>query len=193
MEEFPVILFPTSESWAEWLEINGNLPGLWVRIAKKGSNIQSISYDEALNIALCYGWIDGLKKTWDKDSWIQRFTPRKPKSNWSRINREKAEKFIAEGKMKPQGFKIIELAKESGTWDNAYDSQSNSKIPDDFREALEKNPDASDFFKTLESVNRYAILYRIQTTKTQQKRAEKISGFIEMLNKKEKIHNVKNL
>lgn len=184
----PVVLFETMETWAEWLEQNGETTGIWVRLAKKGSGVKSIDYFQALEVALCYGWIDGIKKTWDDVSWVQRFTPRKPASKWSKINKEKVLKLIEAGKIKPSGLAVIEVAKKKGTWDTAYESQKNTKIPDDLQAELDKNPEAAEFFSSLKSVNRYAIIYRLQTARTPELRASRLAGFIEMLNKKEKIY-----
>lgn len=184
----PVVLFETMETWAEWLEQNGETTGIWVRLAKKSSGVKSIDYFQALEVALCYGWIDGIKKTWDDVSWVQRFTPRKPASKWSKINKEKVLKLIEAGKMKPSGLAVIEVAKKKGTWDTAYESQKNTKIPDDLQAELDKNPEAAEFFSSLKSVNRYAIIYRLQTARTPELRASRLAGFIEMLNKKEKIY-----
>lgn len=188
-DNLPIILFETEQDWIDWLEENGNEPGVWVQIAKKNSGIISISYQQALDVALCYGWIDGLKNKFDEKTFIQRFTARKPNSKWSKINRTKAEQFITEGKMRPSGLAAIEVAKQKGTWDTAYDSQSSITIPEDFQSELDNNPQAAEFFKTLESVNRYAILYRLQTARTPELRAKKLKHFIEMLLRKEKIHN----
>lgn len=185
----PVVLFETMETWAEWLEQNGETTGIWVRLAKKGSGVKSIDYFQALEVALCYGWIDGIKKTWDDVSWVQRFTPRKPASKWSKINKEKVLKLIEAGKMKPSGMAVIEVSKKKGTWENAYESQKNTKIPDDLQAELDKNPEAAEFFSSLKSVNRYAIIYRLQTARTPELRAKKLAEFVEMLNKKEKIYN----
>ena len=184
----PVVLFETMELWAAWLEQNAGTTGIWVRLAKKNSGVKSIDYFQALEVALCYGWIDGIKKTWDDVSWVQRFTPRKPASKWSKINKEKVLKLIEDGKMKPSGLAVIEISKKKGTWDNAYESQRNTKIPDDLQAELDKNPEISEFFSSLKSVNRYAIIYRLQTARTPELRAKKLAEFIEMLNKKEKIY-----
>lgn len=185
----PVILFESQEKWTEWLEENQGTAGLWVRLAKKASGIKSIDYFEALEVALCYGWIDGLKRPWDDVSWVQRFSPRKPASKWSKINKEKALKLIDSGRMRPSGMEIIEISKKKGTWDTAYDSQKNTKMPDDLQAELGKNPEAAEFFNSLNSVNRYAIIYRLQTARTPEIRANKLAGFIDMLNQKKKIHN----
>lgn len=189
-DNLPVVLFETKESWSNWLDEFGNTTGIWVRIAKKKSNIVSVTYQQALEVALCYGWIDGLKKAFDEDTWIQRFSPRKATSLWSKINRDKAEELIAEGKMRPAGFDIIKVAKEKGTWQNAYDSQKNAKVPGYFKTELEKNPEAAEFFKTLDSINRYAIIFRLQTARTPELRAKRLNQFIEMLKREEKIHKL---
>lgn len=185
----PVVLFETEESWGACLEQNAGTTGIWVRLAKKNSGVKSIDYFQALEVALCYGWIDGIKKTWDDVSWVQRFTPRKPASKWSKINKEKVLKLIEDGKMKPSGMAVIEISKKKGTWDNAYESQKNTKIPDDLQAELDKNPEAAEFFSSLKSVNRYAIIYRLQTARTPELRAKKLADFVEMLIKKEKIYN----
>lgn len=185
----PVILFKDEEHWSSWLEENGEENGVWVRIAKKNSGVISITYQEAVDVGICYGWIDGQKQKFDENTYAQRFTPRKPKSNWSKINKDKALQFIAEGKMKYAGLVTIENAKKAGTWDKAYDSQSTIKVPADFQKVLKENPKAEAFFKTLNSVNRFAILYRIQTAKTSELRKEKMEKFVEMLSQKKKIHD----
>ena len=184
----PVVLFETMELWAAWLDQNAGTTGIWVRLAKKNSGVKSIDYFQALEVALCYGWIDGIKKTWDDVSWIQRFTPRKPASKWSKINKEKVLKLIEDGKMKPSGLAVIEISKKKGTWDNAYESQKNTKIPDDLQAELDKIPEIAEFFSSLKSVNRYAIIYRLQTARTPELRAKKLAQFVEMLNKKETIY-----
>jgi len=184
-----VVLFETMETWTAWLDQNAGTTGIWVRLAKKNSGVKSIDYFQALEVALCYGWIDGIKKTWDDMSWVQRFTPRKPASKWSKINKEKVLKLIDAGKMKPSGMAVIEISKKKGTWDTAYDSQSNTKVPDDLQAELDKNPEAAEFFSSLKSVNRYAIIYRLQTARTPELRAKKLAEFVEMLTKKDKIYN----
>ena len=183
----PVVLFETMELWAAWLDQNAGTTGIWVRLAKKNSGVKSIDYFQALEVALCYGWIDGIKKTWDDVSWIQRFTPRKPASKWSKINKEKVLKLIDDGKMKPSGLDVIEISKKKRTCDTAFESQRNTKIPDDLQAELDKNPEAAEFFSSLKSVNRYAIIYRLQTARTPELRAKKLAQFVEMLIKKEKI------
>src|SRR5258706_7902096 len=165
-KNLPVILFEQQQDWAAWLEQNHAVSsGAWLRLAKKASGLQSVSYAEALEVALCYGWIDGQKNSYDESSWLQKFTPRGAKSVWSKINREKALALIESGQMKPAGLKAIESAKQDGRWDAAYDSQSKATVPDDFQAALDQNSKAKAFFDTLKKYNRYAILFRIQTAK----------------------------
>ncbi len=188
--DLPVRLFKGQREWEAWLDENhASSPGVWVRIAKKGAAYKSVTYDQAVEAALCYGWIDGQKKTYDETSWIQKFTPRGRKSIWSKINKEKAESLIASGKMKPAGLAEVERAKADGRWESAYESQGRAAIPDDLQAALESNPKAKEFFSTLESYNRYAILFRIQTAKKPETRARRIREFIGMLERHEKIHS----
>ncbi len=187
--DIPILLFERSTDWAEWLDKNHrSSSGVWLRLAKKSAKLQSLSYDQAIEVALCYGWIDGQKKSCDEASWLQKFTPRGPKSIWSRINREKAEKLIKSGKMKPAGLKAVESARKDGRWDAAYDSQTTATVPDDLQRELDRNEEAKAFFATLNSVNRYAILYRIQTAKKPETRKKRIEQFIKVLERKEKIH-----
>jgi len=184
-----VMLFPSQRDWAAWLNKNHrNSSGLWLRIAKKDSGLLSVSYKEALEIALCYGWIDGQKKPDNKEAWLQRFVPRSDKSLWSKINREAAMALIDAGKMKPSGLAAIEAAKQSKRWDAAYDSPKGSTIPSDFQAALDANPRAKKFFEILDRTNRYAVLWRIQTVKRAETRQRKIEQFIAMLEREEKIH-----
>jgi len=189
-DDLPVILFETEQNLIDWLLQNNKSTGVWIRIAKKNSGIKSITYEQAVEVALCFGWIDGLKKTFDDKTWIQRFSPRKPTSQWSKINRNKALNLIEDGKMKPEGMAIIEIAKTRGTWENAYDSQKTMTVPSDLQAELDKNPKAAEFFNSIESVNRYAIIYRLQVSRNPEIRAKKLAQFIEMLNRKEKIHNL---
>jgi uncharacterized protein YdeI (YjbR/CyaY-like superfamily) len=182
-------LFKSQPDWAAWLEKNHrSSEGLWLRLAKKDSGLRSISYKEALDVALCHGWIDGQKKPEDEQTWLQKFAPRGPRSIWSKINREKAQALIASGEMNPAGFDAIENAKKNGRWEAAYDSPSGATIPADLQAALDANPQAAAFFKTLNKANSYAILWRIQTVKKAETRARKIEQFIAMLERKEKLH-----
>jgi uncharacterized protein YdeI (YjbR/CyaY-like superfamily) len=187
--ELPVILFEDQDGWATWLAANhAASPGLWLRIAKKAAGITSLSYDEALEVALCYGWIDGQKKSYDDGSWLQKFTRRGAKSIWSKINREKVQALIERGRMQPAGHAEIERAKQDGRWDAAYDSQRVAAVPDDLQVALDGNPAARAFFATLNSRNRYAILFRIQTAKKPETRAKRIEQFVRMLAQHETLY-----
>jgi uncharacterized protein YdeI (YjbR/CyaY-like superfamily) len=188
-QDLPVIAFASLEDWGRWLEEHHtSSDGLWLKIAKKGSDIASISYAEALEVALCYGWIDSQKAKFDAGHWLQRFTPRRPGSKWSKANRDKAEELIVRGLMKPAGLQEVERAKADGRWDAAYAGQRSMTVPDDLQLALEKNERAREFFFTLDSRNRYAILYRIQTVKKPERRAQRIEKFIAMLGEHEKIY-----
>ena len=187
--ELPILPFESKKKWTAWLaRQHDTAAGLWLKLAKKDTGIPSVTYDEALEVALCYGWIDGQKKSFDNKYWLQKFTPRGPKSIWSKINTEKAERLIASGEMKPAGVKAIEAAKQDGRWEAAYSSQKNMSVPEDFQVALDKNMKAKAFFATLNSVNRYAILFRIHTAKKAETRAKRIQQFIEMLGRGEKLY-----
>ncbi|HUE22974.1 MAG TPA: YdeI/OmpD-associated family protein [Bryobacteraceae bacterium] len=159
-----------------------------MRLAKKGSAIQSVSYGEALEAALCYGWIDAQKKGESEHAWLQRFTPRRAKSIWSKVNREKAAALIKAGRMQPAGLHQVALARQDGRWDAAYDSPANAEVPDDLAAALARSAPAKEFFRTLDRANRYAILWRIQTAKKADTRARRIRQFVEMLERHEKVH-----
>jgi uncharacterized protein YdeI (YjbR/CyaY-like superfamily) len=187
--DIPILPFESQKDWAAWLVKNhATSSGVWLKLARKASGIKSVSYDEALESALCYGWIDGQRKSHDETSFLQKFTPRGPRSIWSKINTEKAQRLIESGKMKPAGLKAVESAKEDGRWDAAYASQSKAVAPDDLQIALDRNAKAKAFFATLDSRNRYAILHRIHTAKKAETRAKRIEQFVSMLEKKEKIY-----
>jgi uncharacterized protein YdeI (YjbR/CyaY-like superfamily) len=181
--------FKRQKDWAGWLDKHhATSPGVWLRLAMKASKIQSISYAEALEVALCYGWIDGQRKSGDESSFLQKFTPRGAKSIWSKINREKAEALIRSGDMKPAGLQAVERAKQDGRWDAAYDSPSVASVPSDLQAELDKNAKAQAFFAALNSRNRYAILFRIQTAKKAETRARRIQQFVQMLERNEKVY-----
>jgi uncharacterized protein YdeI (YjbR/CyaY-like superfamily) len=185
----PILSFPTSKSWEEWLgKHHGDSKGLWLRIAKKGAETATVSYAEALDAALCYGWIDGQKAALDETYWLQKFTPRGPRSPWSKVNREKALALIENGRVKPAGLAAIEKAQADGRWEAAYESQSKASVPEDLQRELDRNPAAAELFAALESYNRYAILYRVQEAKRPETRARRIEKFIAMLNRGEKPH-----
>jgi uncharacterized protein YdeI (YjbR/CyaY-like superfamily) len=185
----PLLAFASREAWAEWLaENHATSSGLWLKFAKKGSGIDSVSYQEALDVALCYGWIDGQKDKFDGRYFLQRFTPRRPRSKWSKINCDKATRLAAQGEMQPAGLREVEKAKADGRWAAAYDGQRTATVPDDLRRELEKNPAAREFFATLDSANRYAILYRLQEAKKPETRARRLAKFVAMLGERQKIH-----
>ena len=187
--ELPTLPFANKKKWADWLaRQHDKFTGVWLKFAKKGTGIPSVTYEEALDVALCYGWIDGQKKGFDDQYWLQKFTPRGPKSIWSKINTGKAEKLIASDEMKPAGLKAIEAAKQDGRWDAAYEGQKNISVPEDFLSALEKNKKAKVFFATLRGANRYAFLFRIQTAKKAETREKRIRQFVKMLEKGETLH-----
>jgi len=184
-----VRLFARPADWEAWLADNHrSSQGVWLRLAKKDSGLRSITYAEALEVALCYGWIDGQKRADNEQAWLQRFLPRSDRSVWSRINREKAQTLIASGRMQPAGQAAIEVAKKNGNWDAAYESPKAATVPSDFQAALDANPEAREFFDALDRANRYAILFRIQTVKRPETRARKIQEFIQMLKRRERIH-----
>ena len=188
-ETLPIISFETQQGWERWLtEHHTDTDGLWLKIAKKEAGISSVNYAEALESAICYGWIDGQKASFDDKYWLQKFTQRRAKSIWSKVNCTKALALIAEGRMQPAGIRQVELAQADGRWESAYESQSKITIPDDFQKELDNNPKAQEFFATLNSVNRYAILFRIQTAKKPATRSARISTFIEMLSNNQKLH-----
>ncbi len=187
--ELPIYHFQRQQDWYSWLNENHTTsPGVWLQLAKKGTNTLSVSYEEAVEIALCFGWIDGQKQTHSKQFWLQKFTRRSDQSVWSKINKDKALALIKTGEMKPAGLKEIERAKIDGRWDAAYDSASKITVPSDFQTALDSNARAKEFFETLDSRNRYAVLFRIQTAKKAETRAKKISQFMLMLERHEKVH-----
>ena len=185
----PVKLFKDQKSWDDWLAKHGeSSPGLWLRLAKKSAKLKSVTYPEALEIALCHGWIDGQRKTFDAESWIQKFTPRRTKSIWSKINRTKALELIEAGRMRPSGHAAIEKARQSGLWEAAYDSHRTAVPPEDLEAALEQSPKAKAFFETLNKQNRYAILFRIQTAKKSETRKRRIEEFVAMLESHRKLY-----
>ncbi len=187
--ELPVFEFPRQKDWQDWLNKNHEtMAGIWLRIAKKSSSGRSVTYQEALETALCYGWIDGQKRPDSEHWWLQKFTPRGKKSIWSKINRNKALALIESGKMQSAGMREIERAKQDGRWEAAYDSARTSGVPADLQAALDANPRARDFFATLNGANRYAVLFRVQTVKKAETRARKIEQFVAMLERGEKIH-----
>lgn len=187
--DLPIKLFKTAAAWEKWLIAHADAAGAWLKIAKKDTGVSSVSYAEALDVALCHGWIDGLKRSCDAQYFLQRFTPRRPKSVWSKINVAKIEKLIAEGRMGEGGQREIDAAKADGRWDAAYDSARNMPVPDELAAALAKNKKAKAFFDKLDRTNRYAFCWRVQTAKKPDTRAARVAKFVAMLAKGEKIHN----
>ncbi len=180
-----MVSFADQAAWRAWLAAHhADAPeGVWLKIARKskGAAVESVDYPEALEVALCFGWIDGQKKGLDETHWLQRFTPRRSRSIWSKVNRAKAEALVEAGEMQPAGLAEIERAKADGRWDAAYDSPRTSTVPDDLAAALAANAVARDFFATLDSTNRFAILHRLQTAKKPETRARRLAQFVEML------------
>ena len=188
-DPLPVMTFDSTDAWDAWLGAHhADSPGLWLKIAKKGAAGRTISYSEALDVALCHGWIDGQKGRYDDEYWLQRFTPRKPASKWSKINTERVAALTASGLMRPAGLREVERARADGRWEQAYESQSRVTVPEDLARALAENERARAFFATLDSANRYAILYRIGTAKKPETRAKRIDTFVAMLSEHKKIH-----
>jgi uncharacterized protein YdeI (YjbR/CyaY-like superfamily) len=184
-----ILEFPNQTAWEAWLHANhANSSGTWVRLAKKSSGARSLAYAEALESALCYGWIDAQKKAETSIAWLQRFTPRGAKSIWSKINRQKALALIDSGRMQPAGLLEIERARKDGRYEAAYDSPRTATVPADLQVALDQSPGAKAFFATLNSANRYAILFRLQTAKKPETRARRILRFIAMLENHETFH-----
>ncbi|KPV60441.1 bacteriocin-protection protein [Paenibacillus sp. A3] len=187
--ELPILLFADPSSWEAWLEQNhAASAGVRLRLAKKQADVVTLTYQEALESSLCYGWIDSRKEAYDENTWLQRFTPRGAKSIWSKINKDKAEALIASGRMQPPGLRAIEAAKQNGQWDKAYESQSRATVPDDLQSELDRNPQAKAFFETLDSQNRYAVLFRVHSAKKAETRAKRIQQFVAMLERGEKIY-----
>ncbi len=185
----PVLSFPDAHDWEAWLsEHHADVGGVWLKIAKKSSAGRTVSYSDALDVALCHGWIDGQKGRLDDDYWLQRFTPRKPGSRWSKINTERVSVLIASGRMKPAGLREMELAQADGRWDQAYESQSRAAVPEDLASALAADDRARAFFATLDATNRYAVLYRIASAKRPETRAKRITTFVAMLSAHQKIY-----
>jgi uncharacterized protein YdeI (YjbR/CyaY-like superfamily) len=185
----PTLPFASPTTWERWLdERHGDCEGVWVKIAKRESGIESVRYPEVLETALCFGWIDGRRESLDERYFLQRFTPRRQRSRWSRINRETAERLIADGRMRAAGLAEVERAKADGRWDAAYEGQRRITVPDDLARELAARPRAKAFFDQLSSQNRYAILYRLHEAKRAETRARRLTKFVAMLEAGETIH-----
>ena len=188
-DALPQLAFPSAAEWEAWLEENhSESNGLWIKIAKKGTGIETVAYPEVLEVALSFGWIDGRRERLDDEWFLQRFTPRRARSRWSKINRDTAERLIAEGRMRPAGLAEVERAKKDGRWDAAYEGQRVAGVPDDLARELAARPEAKAFFAELSSQNRYAILYRLQDAKRPETRARRLEKFVAMLEAGETIH-----
>ncbi|ELP65457.1 YdeI/OmpD-associated family protein [Streptomyces turgidiscabies] len=187
-QDLETVVFESAEAFEAWLGENHTAsPGIWLKLRKKGPGIVALTYAQALDVALCYGWIDGQKAAVDDGWWLQRFTPRRPRSRWSKVNCGKVAVLIEQGRMRPQGLAEIDRAKADGRWEAAYDSARTATVPDDLAAALQADPAAAASFETLDRQNRYAILYRIQDAKKAETRARRIQTYVEMLAKGEKL------
>jgi uncharacterized protein YdeI (YjbR/CyaY-like superfamily) len=188
-DDLPVVPFDSPGTWEAWLdEHHASSGGVWIKFAKKASGIATVTHAEALDRALCFGWIDGQTAKCDGDWFLQRFTPRRARSKWSRINRDKASELIEQGRMRPAGLREVERAKADGRWEAAYEPASAISVPDDLRRELDQDDVAREFFDTLDSQNRYAILYRLQDAKRPETRARRLARFMSMLKEGRKIH-----
>ncbi|MFL5824462.1 MAG: YdeI/OmpD-associated family protein [Solirubrobacteraceae bacterium] len=181
-QELSILELPNGEAWERWLQDNhDSAPGVWLKLAKKGSPTPTVTQAEALEEAVCFGWIDGQVGRYDEHFYLQRFTPRRPRSKWSVINRERAQRLIAEGRMKPAGLREYQAAEADGRLADAYEPQSRATVPADFQEALDGHPTAREFFTTLRGADRYAFLYRLHHVKDPARRAERIRQYLEAL------------
>jgi uncharacterized protein YdeI (YjbR/CyaY-like superfamily) len=185
----PTIPFASAAEWESWLDANHAMSaGVWIKMAKKDSGIESVRYPEVLDSALCFGWIDGRREALDEEYFLQRYTPRRSRSRWSRINREKAQLLIEAGRMRPAGLAEVERAKADGRWAAAYAGQRSIGVPDDLQRELDARPGAKAFFAELTGQNRYAILYRLQDAKKPETRARRLAQFVAMLEAGETLH-----
>lgn len=188
-EDYPILRPDDQAAWEAWLrDHHESARGVWLRMAKKASSLRSPSQQEALDVALCYGWIDGQARSHDDQSWLQKFTPRGKRSTWSKRNCERVERLIESGAMRPAGFAAIEAARADGRWDRAYDSPATAEVPPDLQEALDARPAAATFFASLKGQNRFAILHRVQTAVKPETRARRIAKFVEMLERGETVY-----
>jgi uncharacterized protein YdeI (YjbR/CyaY-like superfamily) len=186
MDDDPVESFASEKEWDLWLARNHeSASGVWVKIAKKETGIDSVRYPEVLDTAIAYGWIDAIRRKLDDTHFLQRFTPRGPRSKWSKINRDKAEQLIKSGGMRPAGMREVEKAKADGRWAAAYDGQRSIQVPPDLQAELDADPAMKEFFEGLSSQNRYAFLYRLHDAKKPETRARRFAQFVEMLKKRE--------
>lgn len=189
LNDLPIHRFANSKAWEAWLDTHHGQPaGVWLKIAKKTAPNPSVTYDEALDVALCYGWIDGQLQKYDDQYYLQKFTPRRPKSVWSKRNVTKVTALIKAGRMRPSGIAEVKAAKNDGRWQQAYDSPGNMTMPDDFKQMLDQNPKAKAIFEGLNKTNTYSFLWRLQTAKNPQTRQARMVQFVAMLNNGETFH-----
>lgn len=189
LKDLPILPFASQAAWREWLAVHhAEAAGVWLRLYKKGSAQPTVTYAEALDEALCYGWIDSTKNKYDDESFLQRFSPRKARSIWSKVNREHVARLIEAGRMQPPGLAAIEEAQRNGQWEAAYEPQSQATIPEDFQAVLEAHPEARAFLESLNKVNRFAFLHRIQTAKKPETRAKRIAWALDMLLRQERVY-----
>jgi uncharacterized protein YdeI (YjbR/CyaY-like superfamily) len=184
-DALPVLTFADADEFEAWLEAHHESPGLWIKVARKGSGVPSVHPPEALDVALSFGWIDGLRKRLDDTHYLQRYTPRTKRSKWSKINVAKAEELIAGGRMRPQGLAEVERAKADGRWAAAYDSASRIEVPPDLQAELDADPEAAAYFAQLPSQSRYSILFRLHDAKRAETRARRLAGFVGKLKRRE--------
>lgn len=185
----PIVAFADSTAWERWLTSrHADSTGLWLKLAKTGAPTTTVSYADALDVALCYGWIDAQKGSYDASYWLQRFCPRGPRSKWSQVNRDKVAALVDAARMQPAGIAAVEAAQADGRWAAAYEPQSRATVPPDLQAALDANPDAAAFWASLNGANRYAVLYRIQDAKKPETRARRICQFVDMLGRGERLH-----
>lgn len=186
--DLPIMLFATGADWETWLAAQTDSKGLWLKIAKKSAGVSSVTYAEALDVALCHGWIDGQKRGCDAQYFLQRFTPRRPRSVWSRINIGHVERLAATGRMQPAGRREVEAAKADGRWDAAYAGGRDMEVPVELATALKRNTKAHQFFEQLDRTNRYAFCWRVHTAKKAETRQSRAAKYVEMMAKGEKFH-----
>ena len=180
--ELPIVRCADAAAWERWLAAQpADAPGAWLQIAKKGAEPPTVTYDAALDSAICFGWIDGQKRAHDDTCWLQRFTPRGPRSKWSQVNRDRVQRLIDDGRMRPAGQAQVDAARADGRWEAAYEPQARATVPPDLQQALDANPAAQQFFATLTGARRYAFLYRLHNVKTDKGRARRIASYIELL------------
>jgi len=186
--EYPILTCNSQKEWDNWLKQHHQSDGVWLKFYKKSSGIVSLGYDGALDVALCYGWIDSQTKKCDEESYLQKFTPRRSKSIWSKVNTKHIERLIQAGKMKPAGIEQVEAAKKDGRWQDAYDSPATIQLPDEFLKKLAADPKAQAFYNTLSKTNTYAIAWRLQTAKKPETKTRRMETILQMLHNEKKFH-----